>query len=385
MRNWILPENTADLLPPQARRVELLRRSMLDRCAAFGYELVLPPLLEYVESLVGEDDSALDMKTYKLMDQLSGRQLGLRADITPQVARIDAHLLNRQGVARLCYAAPTVQTLPDGIFSAREPLQLGAEIYGHAGVEADAEVLELAVDCLSLAEINVLHIDIGHVGFFAELAQSAGLSAAARAEVFNAIQQKDTATLKSLTAAVPAELAAALQALPALYGDASILDKAAAVLPATTVCSAALCELRELAAQLQARGITVSFDLSELRSGFYHTGLVFTIYAEGWPNAIARGGRYDHAGARFGRSRPATGFSIDIKEIADRLPPALARPAILAPSGSDPELLAAIRTLRQSGETVVVRLGDIVDVEELHADRILVRMNDQWGVQPLVV
>ncbi|MBV8660244.1 MAG: ATP phosphoribosyltransferase regulatory subunit [Burkholderiales bacterium] len=380
MRNWILPENIADLLPPEARRVEVLRRASLDLIATYGYELVQPPLIEYTESLLTQHDAALDMKTFKLTDQLSGRQLGLRADITPQVARIDAHLLNRQGVARLCYAGPVVHALPDGIMASREPLQIGAEIYGYAGVEADVEVVELMGACLKLAEIEHVHLDIGHIGLFIALADEAGLTGEKRDAVFRAIQQKDVPGLQTLVAGLPAALEAGLLALPTLYGDRSVLEAAATRLPALAGIQRALAELHALADALAARDVTAHFDLAELRSGYYHTGLVFAAYAEGWANAIARGGRYDHVGEQFGRPRPATGFSLDLKELAWRLPVAAARTAILAPALADPTLADVIRTLRAQGETVVVRLGEVIDVAELCADRQLVNENEVWRV-----
>lgn len=383
MRNWILPEHIADLLPPEARRVETLRRAMLDLAAGFGYELVLPPLIEYMESLLPPDDAALELKTFKLTDQLSGRQLGLRADMTPQVARIDAHLLNRQGVARLCYAGSTVHALPDGILSSREPLQLGAEIYGYAGVAADVEVVELMQECLRLAGIERLHLDIGHIGLFLALADAAGLVGAEREAVFRAIQQKDLPTLATLLAELPAALAEGLAALPTLYGGAEVLAIAERRLPPLPAVAEALAALRALAEALAARGIEPYYDLAELRSGYYHTGLVFAAYAEGWANAVARGGRYDHVGERFGRPRPATGFSVDLKELSRRLPPSPARPAILAPDRLDASLAAAIRGLRAAGETVVVRLGEVIDVEELHADRELVERDGAWQVVAL--
>jgi ATP phosphoribosyltransferase regulatory subunit len=383
MRNWILPENIADLLPPEARRVESLRRDALDLIATFGYELVQPPLIEYVDSLLTRQDAALDLKTFKLTDQLSGRQLGLRADITPQVARIDAHLLNRQGVARLCYAGAVVHTLPDGIMAAREPLQLGAEIYGHAGVEADVEVVELMRECLKLAGVQHVHLDIGHIGLFLSLADAVGLQGEQREAVFRAIQQKDLPTLKGLLTGVADVYADALCALPTLYGDASVLAQAEDLLPHLPQIWTALEQLRNLASALAARGIEAHFDLAELRSGYYHTGLVFAAYAEGWANAVARGGRYDHVGAQFGRPRPATGFSLDLKELAWRLPMAPARRAVLAPSLADAVLAEAVRNLRAQGETVVVKLGETIDVAELHADRELVLKDGVWQVVPL--
>ncbi|QNM95593.1 ATP phosphoribosyltransferase regulatory subunit [Chitinimonas koreensis] len=383
MRNWILPENIADLLPPEARRVETLRRAALDLIAGFGYELVMPPLIEYADSLLTRQDAALDLKTFKLTDQLSGRQLGLRADITPQVARIDAHLLNRQGVARLCYAGAVVHTLPDGIMAAREPLQLGAEIYGYPGVAADVEIVELMHECLKLADIAHVHLDVGHIGLFLALADAAGLDGERREAIFRAIQQKDVPTLSTLVAGLPESLAQGLVALPSLYGDGAVLDAAAARLPALDGVNAALAELRALAEALAARGIVPAFDLAELRSGYYHTGLVFAAYAEGWANAVARGGRYDHVGEQFGRPRPATGFSLDLKELAWKLPVAPARRAILAPDVLDAALADEVRRLRAQGETVVIKLGEVIDVEELHADRELALRDGAWRVVAL--
>lgn len=380
MRNWILPENIADLLPPNARRVESLRRAMLDLFASFGYELVQPPLIEYVDSLLTREDAALDLKTFKLTDQLSGRQLGLRADITPQVARIDAHLLNRQGVARLCYAGATVHTLPDGIMASREPLQLGGEIYGFAGVAADVEVVELMLESLKLAGVADVHLDIGHIGLFLALADAAGLVGETREAVFLAIQQKDVPTLSILSQGLAPAMRQGLVALPTLYGDVAVLATARRVLPDLPEIDAALRSLEALSEALAARGITPYFDLAELRSGYYHTGLVFAVYAEGWANAIARGGRYDAVGVQFGRPRPATGFSVDLKELAWRLPSQPARLAILAPDRLDASLADSIRALRAAGETVVVKLGEVIDVEELHADRELVETGAGWQV-----
>ncbi|WP_374350257.1 ATP phosphoribosyltransferase regulatory subunit [Chitinimonas sp.] len=380
MRNWILPENISDLLPPEARRVETLRRAMLDRIACFGYELVQAPLIEYVESLLTTKDAALDLQTFKLTDQLSGRQLGLRADITPQVARIDAHLLNRQGVARLCYAGAVVHTLPDGVMAAREPLQLGAEIYGHAGIAADVEVVQLMNECLGLAEIREVHLDLGHIGIFLTLADEAGLHGEFREAVFRAIQQKDVPVLRGLLSTLPESLREALILLPGLYGGIDVLDRATRQLPQLPGIVAALAQLRALVEALSLRGISPHIDLAELRSAYYHTGLVFAAYADGWANAIARGGRYDHVGEQFGRARPATGFSLDLKELAWRLPRLPARAAILAPDGFDPALAKVVAQLRDAGETVVVRLGEVVDVEELCADRQLVLSEEGWKV-----
>lgn len=380
MRNWILPEYISDVLPSEARQIESMRRRMLDLFACYGYEQVIPPLVEYVESLFTQEDRALDLKTFKLVDELTGRQMGLRADITPQVARIDAHILNRQGVARLCYAGSVVHTRPDGTLASREPRQIGAEIYGCAGLAADVEIIELMRESLALADMQKLRIEIGHMGLFLALADAAGLQGAAREEMFVALQQKDLPSLNTCTAGMGAELRAGFLALPNCYGGAEVLEQARKVLPALPAVTVALDALDALCRALQLRGIEPSFDLAELRSSYYHTGLVFAAYAPGYANAVARGGRYDSVGEKFGRSRPATGFSLDLREMSHQ--PFPQRPAgILAPAGDDATLVAAIRQLRGQGEIVVVDLGMVEG--ESGCDRKLVQTSAGWQVEPL--
>ncbi|MEN9659321.1 MAG: hypothetical protein RL571_2786 [Pseudomonadota bacterium] len=381
MRNWILPEYISDVLPSEARQIEALRRKVLDLFACYGYEQVAPPLIEYVESLFTQDDSALDLKTFKLVDELTGRQMGLRADITPQVARIDAHILNRQGVARLCYAGSVVNTRPDGVLSTREPRQIGAEIYGCAGVAADVEAVELMFAALALAGLSEPRLDIGHIGLFDALADAANLQGNQREEVFAALQQKDVATIQEATAGIPADLQAGLLLLPTFYGSSEVLAHARAKLPQLPKVLAALDSLEQLTAALQLRGIVAHFDLSELRSSYYHTGLVFAAYAKGFTNAVARGGRYDSVGEKFGRSRPATGFSMDLREFSALPFPSL-RAGILAPSGDDAALLLAIRKLRDAGEIVMIDLG--VVASELSIDRVLSLQDGQWQLVSIV-
>ncbi len=381
MRNWILPEYISDVLPREARQIEAMRRGLLDLFSRYGYELVMPPLVEYVESLFLHDDPALDLKTFKLVDEMTGRQMGLRADITPQVARIDAHILNRQGVARLCYSGSVVSTRPDGILSTREPRQIGAEIYGCADVAADVEVIELMFESLALAGLKNARLDVGHIGLFHALADAAGMKGDLRDQTFSALQQKDLPTLCELSAGLEPAIAAGLQALPSLYGGYDVLARARAVMPPLAGVNAALAALETLFAALKVRGIAVRFDLAEVRSSDYHTGLVFAAYANGFANAVARGGRYDSVGEKFGRSRPATGFSLDMRELS-RLPFPETAAAILAPAGDDAELIAAVRRLRDAGETVIVDLG--VKPEEVAANRRLVLKGGQWQVDPLV-
>ncbi|MBE9609586.1 ATP phosphoribosyltransferase regulatory subunit [Chitinilyticum piscinae] len=377
MRNWILPEYISDVLPSEARQIEAMRRNLLDLFARYGYELVQPPLVEYVESLFTQDDRALDLKTFKLVDELTGRQMGLRADITPQVARIDAHLLNRQGATRLCYAGSVVTTRPDGILATREPRQIGAELYGVPGIAADVEIIELMVESLSLAGVKDIRLEIGHIGLFLALADAAGLQGELREQVFVALQQKDLPGLIELTAALPQDAAQGLQALARCYGGSDVLAKARAALPALPAVSAALDTLVALQSALQVRGIAVGFDLSELHSSYYHTGLVFNAYTPGFANAVARGGRYDSVGEKFGRSRPATGFSLDVRALT-QLPFPQGKPGILAPQGDEAGLVAAIRALRAAGETVIVDLG-VVDGEVAY-DRRLAEQGGQWQV-----
>ncbi|SFN22897.1 ATP phosphoribosyltransferase regulatory subunit [Formivibrio citricus] len=377
MRNWILPEYISDVLPCEARLLEGLRRRMLDLFSCYGYEQVIPPLVEYVESLFTQEDKALDLKTFKLVDELTGRQMGLRADITPQVARIDAHILNRKGVARLCYAGSVVNTRPDGTLSSREPRQIGAEIYGCAGLAADVEIIELMRESLSLAGMNNLRLEIGHMGLFLAMAEASGLDGSAREEIFVALQQKDLPSLKASTTGLSAELRQGFLALPNCYGGAEVLKSAREALPALPGVTEALDALDALRAALQVRGIEPCFDLAELRSSYYHTGLVFAAYTPGYANAVARGGRYDSVGEKFGRPRPATGFSLDLRELS-HLPFPARRSGILAPAGDEPALVCCIRKLREQGEIVVVDLGVVGD--ESGCNRRLVKTDGDWKV-----
>jgi len=380
MRNWILPEYISDVLPMESRQLETMRRAMLDLYERYGYEQVEPPLVEYVESLLTQDDSALDLKTFKLVDELTGRQMGLRADITPQVARIDAHILNRQGVTRLSYAGSVVTTRPDGLLANRQPRQIGAEIYGCADIGADVEAIELMLASLELAGVKDVRLEIGHIGLFNAMADAAQWQGEIRQLAFNALQQKDLAVLQQLTQSLPDSLRDGFLALPLCYGGAEVLDRARTQLPALPAVTEALDVLNKLAAALITRGIQMRFDLAELPGSYYHTGLVFNAFATGFVSAVARGGRYDRVGEKFGRSRPATGFSLDLRSLT-AIPFPAHRAAILAPQGDDAALLSAISALRASGQTVIVDLG--VDVTEVHINRSLQLISGQWQVVPL--
>ena len=385
MRKWLLPEYIEDILPGPARRVEALRRAMLDLFVLYGYQLVMPPLLEYVDSLLTGTGHDLDLRTFKLVDQLSGRMLGLRADLTPQVARIDAHLMNRKGVNRLCYAGSVLHTLPAGLNRTREPLQIGAEIYGHAGIESDLEVQRLMLDALRLAGVAQLQLDIGHVAVFRTLVNRTGLDAEPKAELFRAVQAKDVPALSRLVRKIERKLGAALQALPELAGGIEVLERAKQVLPDFAEIKQALAQLRVIAASIRDMGTEICFDLGELRGLHYHSGVVFAVYAQGWSNALALGGRYDEVGKAFGRARPATGFSMDLREIVAVMPAVAMRVAVLAPYlPQDAALQRRIAVLRTAGEVVIVELpGHDKARDELGGNRRLASRNGKWVVERL--
>lgn len=393
-QRWLLPEAIEDLLPREALRVEFLRRGLLDEFSRHGYEFVIPPLLEYVESLLTDSGHDLDLRTFKLVDQLSGRSMGVRADITPQVARIDAHLLNREGVTRLCYCGSVLHTLPAGFNATREPLQIGAEIYGHAGLEADIEAIRLLAAALGLCNITASRLDLGHVAVFRALAKQAGLAPAAEEELFGALQAKDVPTVRDLVEGVADPVRSALLALPELYGDRQVLDRAAKVLPALPEIETALSDLRRLADALA--DLPLSFDLADLRGYHYHSGVAFAAYCTGSPGAVALGGRYDDFGRVYGRARPATGFSMDLRELARLSPGGAARGAIAAPWPEDDALAlrdgssasravnAEVLRLRAQGERVVLALpGHEGTLREAGCDRILVRSGDDWIIESL--
>lgn len=387
-RNWLLPEYIEDILPPFSWRLERARRDILDLFWSHGYELIQPPLLEYLESLLTGTGRDLDLKTFKLVDELSGRHMGLRADITPQVARIDAHLMNYKGVNRLCYSGSVLQTKPDNMMGTREPLQIGAELFGHAGLESDFEIQSLMVEALALAGVKEVVIDLGHVAIFRALVSQSEKSAAREMDLFQALQRKDARLLSELTADLDSGLKQAFRALPNLNGDIGVLATARLQLPANTSgptpapIHAALDELERLGAMLSRRNIRAAYDLAELRGYHYHSGIVFAAYANGFRDAVAKGGRYDEVGKAFGRARAATGFSMDLREALSNgeLP---SRCGVLAPNVSDTaELDAAIALLRKNGERVVKELPGIsADATELGCDRHLVFESGKWQVK----
>jgi ATP phosphoribosyltransferase regulatory subunit len=380
MPRWLLPENISDVLPREARRVEEVRRVLLDLYASYGYELVIPPLIEYIDSLLTGTGSDLDLRTFKLVDQASGRLLGLRADITPQVARIDAHILNRPGVARLCYAGSVLHARPLHPLATRQPMQVGAELYGAAGLPADLEMLELAVQSLRLAGLGRVHLDLGHTGVVGGLLDLAQMSDEVEDEILSALSTKDMPALRSTVQGLPPAVRDSFMALGRLSGGPEVIDAARQALPSERGIRAALDELELLAARCGAEAVSV--DLADLHGYRYHTGITFAVHAPELPSAVLRGGRYDNIGKAFGRARPAVGFSIYLRELV-RLLGTRAASAILAPAGDDPALREAIRRLRAGGEIVVQRLPDEFggsDSGGFNFDRELRRVDNAWQV-----
>jgi len=383
MPNWLLPENIADVLPSEARKIEDLRRKMLDAFRLYGYELVMPPLLEYVESLLAGAGQDTELRTFKVVDQISGRLLGLRADMTTQVARIDAHLLNRESVTRLCYAGSVLHTRPSGLHATREPIQIGCEIYGHAGLEADAEIQELALCALALAGFDSVRLDLCHVGILRALLAEDPAARRDEAQLIALLRAKDAPGLDEFTRNYLPETRNALLVLPHLYGDVDVLKRAKEELPALPGISRALAELAALAAGAIGRA-EVAIDLADLRGYQYESGAMFALYVPGLPNAVARGGRYDHVGEAFGRARPATGFSLDLRELARLLPTAERKHSIRAPWGNAPELKEKIADLRKAGEVVIQSMPGHENVQdEFECDRVLVLENGNWILKNL--
>ncbi|WP_343592819.1 ATP phosphoribosyltransferase regulatory subunit [Paracidovorax wautersii] len=382
MSAWVLPDHIADVLPSEARHIEELRRGLLDTACSYGYELVMPPLLEHLESLLTGAGEALDLQTFKLVDQLSGRSMGLRADTTQQAARIDAHLLNRKGVSRLCYCGPVLHTRPDKPHATREPLQFGAEIYGHSGLEADIESVLLALECLAVANVKNVSVDLADVRIVRSLLQHVPKEDFDLARIQNALAVKDSSELADLTKRLPAASRDGLQTLLRLYGGIDVLDEAECLLGDFPGIKPVLAGLRTIASRLSSAQVTV--DLADLRGYAYYSGARFAMYAPGASDALVRGGRYDEVGAAFGRNRPAAGFSLDIKQLVSVVSPRALRAAVRAPWGEGAEVESMIAALRRQGETVVCVLpGHESEVDEFLCDRELSQVNGQWTVRPI--
>jgi ATP phosphoribosyltransferase regulatory subunit len=381
MRNWLLPEYIEDVLPAEAARIETLRRTLLDLFKVHGYQYVIPPMLEYMESLITGVGHDLDLATFKVVDQLTGRLMGVRADMTPQAARIDAHLLNHQGITRLCYAGSVLRTKPDGLAQTREPLQLGAELYGHAGVASDIEIQRLLIKALQAIGIDQLHMDFSHVNIFGSLIEASQVASQLEQELYAALQSKDQSSVAALSQHLDKTTREALLHLTELNGDKSILVKAAKVLPAIPAVQEALANLSQVSTALESLNVTVSFDLSELRGYHYHSGIVFAAYAQGYKGPLALGGRYDEVGQAFGRARSATGFSLDLRGVVTALQPAKPNMAIFAPANDDASLSVKIDSLRADGQIVIQELsGFESNLDELNCDRKLVHYNSGWHV-----
>lgn len=387
---WLLPDGIEEVLPPMAGRVESLRRNLLDLYKSWGYDLVIPPFVEFLESLLTGVGSDLDLKTFKVTDQLTGRLMGVRADMTPQVARIDAHSLKHQGPTRLCYSGSVLHTRAANMLASRSPIQMGAELYGCNSLAADVEIISLMLETIKSAGLNEVCLDIGNVAIYRHLVAAAGLEGAQEAALFSLLQRKDKAELRRFLDNEVADSAAAqnLNRLADLHGDKSVLARAAedlASAPAEVLKEIQL--LSDLASALEQScpNLELYFDLSELRGYQYHTGVVFAAYALGHGQAIAKGGRYDNIGHVFGRARPATGFSTDLKALIDVAAADADEPAvILAPEGYDDQLLELIRSLRQSGNIVVRALAADVSQEGQHeAVQQIVNKDGLWVVEDI--
>jgi ATP phosphoribosyltransferase regulatory subunit len=382
--HWQLPDGVEEVLPDQAEAVESLRRALLDLYRSWGYRLVIPPLMEFTESLLvglGED---LDLLTFKLTDQLSGRTLGIRADITPQVARIDAHSLAEAGVTRLCYAGSTLHTRPKSLFASRSPIQLGAELYGDNSLGADVEIVRLMLATLDAAGLHGITLDLGHVGIYKAVLARAGLGIEQERTVFDALQRKSVPDLGRALVGVDPVVANLIIKLVDLHGDERVLEDARALFAAAVPeAVAGIDALQEVASDIhrQAPGLDIYFDLAELRGHHYHTGLVFAAYVAGCGQALANGGRYDDVGAVFGRARPATGFATDLKALVALVPAQrCSGGAISAPDADDPALAHRVGQLRAAGEVVVNCLSGTPDPR---CDRQLVAEHGQWLVRPM--
>ncbi|NOL49603.1 ATP phosphoribosyltransferase regulatory subunit [Pelistega europaea] len=384
-QNWLLPDYLSDILPAEARRIEELRRRLLDLYRTYGFEMVTPPLVEYTDSLLAGQRDTLYLQTCKLVDQISGRSLGVRADMTPQITRIDAHLLNREGVTRLCYCGTVLHARPAGLLAERELMQIGAEIYGYAGVEADYQIIQLALESLSVAGVHSPRVDLNHPGITAALIDAYPAFAAEAETIYTYLKDKDEASLAILLdhyPEVPAQLKAGLLALPRLYGGVEVLDRASALLPALPGVQQGLDSLRAIIQSLDAS--VVSIDLADVTGYAYHSGVIFALYADGWHEALVRGGRYDNVGAVFGRARAATGFSLDLRKLAAGLPPAQPSKAIRAPWGQDKSLLNRIKALRNEGHIVVQEFPNSqFSVDEFSFKQELVEKNGEWVLRDI--
>ena len=379
---WLLPEGIEELLPERASQLEALRRRLLDQCGTWGYRYVIPPLVEFTDSLLIGLGADLDLVTCKFTDQMSGRMLGVRADITPQAARMDAHSLAENGVTRLCYAGSTLQSTPQSVIGGRAPIQLGAELFGCDAIEADSEIISLMLSTFACAGVSrALTLDIGHIGIYDALFYNANLDPEIESQMFDALQRKSTPDIERLSSSLPDDVSQRLRQLASLHGSPEVLLEARTLFSNEPVVLAALDDLDTVLAQAQQAfpDVGVYVDLTELRGFRYHTGLVFAVYLEGRGSAVAKGGRYDNIGAVFGRDRPATGFAIDLKALVDDMTPVEdSRPPIIAPPSDAPNLRVAIAGLRAKGRTVVVDLAPGLALPD--AERLVLN-NGEWIIE----
>ncbi len=385
---WILPAGIEEVLPGEASRLESMRRTVLDHLALCGYELVVPPLIEYLESLLTGTGRDLDLQTFKLIDQMSGRMMGVRADMTPQVARIQARFIDDLGPVRLCYVGPTLFTLGDSFGGGREPLQFGAELFGCSETQGDLEVLELMLESLRLLGVADLHIDLGHVGVFRELAAQCDLTTEREIALFEALQRKSKADIARLLDGESSTIKEWFIALAEMSGGAEVISEAMSRLAdAGESARAALDNLSQVSESVSARfpALPLHIDLSELRGYHYHTGVVFSAFVPESGRALANGGRYDGVGGTFGRARAATGFSLDLRRLLRVVAESNGRAAkaIASPWPADPKLQAAIAALRADGECVI-NILNAGDGEEIHhrCDRRLVQRDGAWTAEP---
>ena len=392
MPRWLLPEGISDVLPTEARRIEDLRRRLLDLFRVYGYELVSPPLIEYLDALLVGSGKDLARQMFQTVDLLSGRTLAVRADMTPQVARIDAHRLNRQQVVRLCYTGSVLHTRQESLSGSREPLQAGCEIYGHRGLEADLEVMELMVQAIMLAGSNPVQLDLSPAGIVKTICEIRGLNAQLQDFIHELVLSKNLPQLRAQLGDIDKTLAETLCEISMLYGELSVKDdailrRAAELLPEHTLVHEVLDGLRKIAGAhfwADYPQLSLSVDFGDMRGWQYHTGISFSAYLDQHPVAVARGGRYDDVGASFGRSRAATGFSLELRELASLAPEPLPTLAVRAPWRDDPALRAAVKALREAGEVVVqVMPGHEDEQEEFQCDRTLVLGEDGWQVKAL--
>ncbi|MEJ2043422.1 MAG: ATP phosphoribosyltransferase regulatory subunit [Reinekea sp.] len=386
---WLLPEGIDEILPPQAARIESLRRALLDEYRAWGYDLLQPPTAEYLESLLTGVGHDLDLLTFKIIDQRNGRLMGISADRTQQVARMDAHSMPKKGVARYCYCGEVLHTKPTHLLSSRSPLQIGAELYGYSGVESEVEIVSLMLRSLATAGLENVTVDLGHIGIYNAIISQMGLNDEQQSELFALVRQRAIPELTSwlLNSDLTEAQKSLLTTLPTMAGPVDALPDWQRLLNETSDdVQQALTTLGSIAEQVQARfpEVRVHLDLAELRDYNYHTGLVFSAFVPGFGQPVARGGRYDHTGEVFGRSRPATGFSSDLKVLAALTVSDWSEPSgIVAPAGSEASLLQAIQSLRSQGERVIQLFSGQTHIEELGCDRELVLSDGQWQVQSI--